>query len=547
MAFGTAIGGELHVAAGDLNADGRTDLVIGQPAPTLVDRNSGTSVPLPSRGSAWVILDAMAAGSSINTANADRSISGISTGDALGTIGGGQLADVNGDGVDDVLVGAEGVDGLGNVLRQNAGTVYLTAGYRETKLPGDDITILQNRNGSLVDLENGQLAINESFPLGPGGQSGGGTWFRFTTAGDGSPNDYLRLTTGVPWAFDPTAIGGIDGAGNVTEGGATLAEMIELGGAVDSVGILEFDLKGLSDLTNGTSRLQLQLPLASTANRARFIDAGDFQLAGEHLYFTAVDPVYGRSLFASESTSASVRRIAVPWPSDASDFISVGDTLYFTANQNTAASTKELWKSDGTAAGTEKIIDIALDADSFVASGNQLLFLAAGGTQLWETDGTPELTFTRPLSGDVNPQVGFESMSLVSSSSDVENQPVLFLSGFNPNYPGNPVLYASPGNNGNDGFGIRMVGDSAMGTRHRSPTNMMAFDGFLAFQAARWQWQPNRIAGHQWRDRVGAAERIQLLSATGASQQPDRTDGRTRRLRAHTGVVHSGWRLPTVG
>jgi ELWxxDGT repeat protein len=70
----------------------------------------------------------------------------------------------------------------------------------------------------------------------------------------------------------------------------------------------------------------------------------------------------------------------------------VGNTLYFPA---TDAAGSELWKTNGTAAGTVMVKDIASGSGSstprnFVAANGLVFFAAldAAGVELWKTDGT---------------------------------------------------------------------------------------------------------------------------------------------------------------
>ncbi len=81
----------------------------------------------------------------------------------------------------------------------------------------------------------------------------------------------------------------------------------------------------------------------------------------------------------------------------------VGDTLYFVANNET-----ELWRSDGTTAGTVRVQTIAPGASvqNLVAIGNILYFVAtdaANGRELWRSDGTAAGT-TRI--SNINPGTG---------------------------------------------------------------------------------------------------------------------------------------------
>ena len=68
-------------------------------------------------------------------------------------------------------------------------------------------------------------------------------------------------------------------------------------------------------------------------------------------------------------------------------------SLYFRADDGTSGF--ELWKTDGTAAGTTLVKDIATGSagsypDTLVPFGADLLFVAEGsnGIELWKTDGT---------------------------------------------------------------------------------------------------------------------------------------------------------------
>ena len=74
----------------------------------------------------------------------------------------------------------------------------------------------------------------------------------------------------------------------------------------------------------------------------------------------ATDGSSGRELWKTDGTAAGTVRVAdiIPgqdgsWPSH---LTSVGSTLFFFADDGTSG--RELWKSDGTAAGTVLVADI---------------------------------------------------------------------------------------------------------------------------------------------------------------------------------------------
>jgi ELWxxDGT repeat protein len=116
-------------------------------------------------------------------------------------------------------------------------------------------------------------------------------------------------------------------------------------------------------------------------------------------------------LFVSDETAAGTRAIAgLPTGSiDPRQSLEAGGIVYFTA---TSASTgRELWKTDGTAAGTMLLKDIyAGIPSSSVANmtdlNGALVFTAwdaASGCELWRSDGTPEGTFRLK---DIDPGIG---------------------------------------------------------------------------------------------------------------------------------------------
>ncbi len=113
------------------------------------------------------------------------------------------------------------------------------------------------------------------------------------------------------------------------------------------------------------------------------------------LFFTAV--VNGqRELWKTDGTAAGtvrVKNIDGPNSSEPQDLTDVGGTLFFTALSQAGAQ-RELWMSDGTLAGTQLVRNLngsaSADPDQLTAVGNTLFFVAThnGQRELWQSDGT---------------------------------------------------------------------------------------------------------------------------------------------------------------
>lgn len=135
------------------------------------------------------------------------------------------------------------------------------------------------------------------------------------------------------------------------------------------------------------------------------------------LYFTAYDNATGFELWRSDGTPENTTIVADIRPAGSSgpaNLVNVDGTLFFTANDGTNGI--ELWKTDGTAAGTQLVRDIAAgSANAFPDStfpervvekfvlDDQLFFAAndgVSGVELWKSDGTAAGTV---LVKDINP------------------------------------------------------------------------------------------------------------------------------------------------
>ncbi|WP_445175776.1 ELWxxDGT repeat protein, partial [Microcoleus sp.] len=139
----------------------------------------------------------------------------------------------------------------------------------------------------------------------------------------------------------------------------------------------------------------------------------DFFNFNNTLYFAAAgDATNGTELWKSDGTAAGTVLLKDINPgtnsSDPRKFINFNNTLYFTARD--ATNGYELWKSDGTAAGTVLVKDIYpgtfssdLDYNNFINLNNTLYFKArdvTNGYEVWKSDGTAAGTV---LLKDINP------------------------------------------------------------------------------------------------------------------------------------------------
>lgn len=137
---------------------------------------------------------------------------------------------------------------------------------------------------------------------------------------------------------------------------------------------------------------------------------GNFHALGEALLFTADDAISGVELWHSDGSVAGTTLVADICPgycaafegdaygnAPTGHFASGGGVLYFLADDRVHG--REVWRSDGTAAGTWLVADLAPGPDSAtvrllgVLGGVALFSLDEGdGPRLWASDGTADGT-----------------------------------------------------------------------------------------------------------------------------------------------------------
>src|SRR5262249_45448931 len=126
--------------------------------------------------------------------------------------------------------------------------------------------------------------------------------------------------------------------------------------------------------------------------------------ADRTLFFFADDGIHGNELWKSDGTEAGTALVRDIRPGPAGSYENgawprmtvVGGTLFFVADDGIHGD--ELWKSDGTEAGTVLVKDIQPGSGgsfyswhNFVTVGGTLFFVAFDGIhgyELWTSDGT---------------------------------------------------------------------------------------------------------------------------------------------------------------
>lgn len=121
------------------------------------------------------------------------------------------------------------------------------------------------------------------------------------------------------------------------------------------------------------------------------------------LIYSAFDPAFGRELWCTDGTDTGTYMLKDIWTGsndgldvsfESSTFV-LNNVLYFRADDGVHGV--ELWRSDGTTAGTIMVSDIAPGPNGsgpaeFAGVDSILYFTANVGTQLWRTNGTAQGT-----------------------------------------------------------------------------------------------------------------------------------------------------------
>lgn len=233
---------------------------------------------------------------------------------------------------------------------------------------------------------------------------------------------------------------------------------------------------------------------------------------GDELYFVGSDRSHGLELWRTDGTSAGTHMVADVNPGAGSsrpaEFVVVGDTLSFSAVDG--QHDRELWRTDGTEVGTMLVADLnplgnGIGEPGFTQTavvGGILYFEGNDGVtgyELWRTDGTAEGT---ALVADVRPGPGASDPGELTAVGDV-----VYFQAFDDVH--HHELWRSDGT---------LLGTSMVTELHpdgsSSPQKLTAVDDVLFFQA----YSP-AVGRDLWRTDGTAAgtEPIEIVPGPGSS------------------------------
>lgn len=150
---------------------------------------------------------------------------------------------------------------------------------------------------------------------------------------------------------------------------------------------------------------------AGTVGFANITATSPLVVSGTNMYFTTYVASVGNELWKTDGTVAGTVMVKDIYPGSVDAQISqmtdINGTLFFIANNGVNGN--ELWKSDGTAAGTVMVKDITAGGIyshsilNYLTNVNGILYFAKGNYELWKSDGTDAGTVLVRPSTSISP------------------------------------------------------------------------------------------------------------------------------------------------
>jgi ELWxxDGT repeat protein len=252
------------------------------------------------------------------------------------------------------------------------------------------------------------------------------------------------------------------------------------GNATSVVAFLSVQTPGLVSLSAPQMVKDINLVLSSASSSpSQIVQVGSLG------YFTAADAIHGTELWKTDGTSAGTVMVKDIFPGSSSsscaNLVNVNGVLFFTANDGVNGI--ELWKSDGSRDGTVMVADLrngslsSAPANLLNANGT-LFFTASAGTngvstsgvELWKSDGTTGGTV---MVRDIAPG----SLSSSPANLTMVSTNVFFSASDGTN---GVELWKSDGTFG----GTALVADIRAGSGSSSPASLVDLNGTLLFAAS---------------------------------------------------------------
>ena len=310
------------------------------------------------------------------------------------------------------------------------------------------------------------------------------------------------------WSSDGTTAGtAMVKDTNAGAGGGSVSSLVNFGGTL---------FFAASDAVNGVELWKSDGTSAGTVMVADIVEGSgsssplNFLVAGSTLYFSAIDPLLNRELFKTDGTTVTLVADLAPnaLAGTPSNLTLVGSTLYFAAYSD-GSTNQELWKTDGTEAGTVLVKDILPGASgsgltNFANVGGTLVFSANDGLigqELWKSDGTTAGTV--PL---LDGQPGTASGG-VSNLRNVNG--TLFFAA-SDGVTGNE-LWKSNGRPGTTSQVRNIFGDS-LGVNSSNPSQLLAVGSAVYFQA-----NDGSNGAELWRSEGSSSNTAMVVNLNGTS------------------------------